>query len=451
MAENPSHIPSVLPLAMLASTDLDADLDMLLTGGRSSSVNVNVDPPMIVDTAATSVPLGQFMGPTQATSYIDQHPGYDVRLGSLVLADNGQDCEDTIDLRTARFHVDATTDTDDVSTVVDGKRMPKSLASLDNKACAVCGMARVPYTHRELLADLDTITAPFGGQSVLGAARCAWPRLRYPVVSLTVDLPKSLAALLTVGNDERTVRVTLRMSHDGQYMPTAHCWVSRRGGFNGGMLIGGAMLAVAKKQTKSIGRFAGKVRSWADALPGMLEAHATMLRRMNDAVIDRATLEGLATLIANDGKAVGADEELTAQSKTVQSTIANRVVAADGKFVPASTSPGVYTALQLLESATAFDKNDRGFRHRNASTKTDPHHESIVRMNRVLDGDTYATIAWRTIERYLRTVDAMTADAMRLDTVEAMAVAADRDASWSAVVVAMFPAKRKRGDDGDDE
>lgn len=444
MAEtpNPSHIPS---LALLASSPLaSSDLDAILGGGNPVEVNVDVDPPMIANTS--TIPAGQFMGPVLATSYVEQYPGFDVGIGSFVLADNGQDCEDTIDLRTCRFSVDATTDTDEASTVlVKGKRMPKSIAWLDGKACAVCGMARVPYTHRALLRDLDVITAPFGGSSVLGAARVAWPRLRYPVVSLTVDLPKSLAALLTVGNDERTVRVTLRMSHDGQYMPTAYAWVTRRGGFNGGMLIGGSLLAVAKKQTKSIGAFAGKVRRWSDELPAMLERHANVLRAMDSTVLDRATLEGLATLCANKGKPVADDEELTTQSGKVRDTLANAVVAADGKTVPLSSSPGVYTALQLLESATSYDKNDRGFRHRKVETKSDPHHEAIVRMNRLLDNDTVASLAWKVIERYMRAVKSIN------ETADGKV-----DLSWGSVKAEMFPTKRKPttddvdGEDNDD-
>lgn len=316
-----------------------------------------------------------------ASTYLSQHPMWEPYIDGAVLADNGQDLEATIGKRTVRLRAMDL----DVPTA----------AVLDGKACHVCGLwFRTPSNVARLVA-MDQVTAPFGGREKLGAARCYFGTLRNPVITVSVKLPDALGAILAVDNVQREVWVTWRDALDGTQKGEFYTTVYNRAN-RASVLLRGTGVALTHKHTNGIKLVPGKIAKFAEQLPGRIAQHAAGLQTMLARILTRAEVEALALQIANDGDdptevPEGEEQpaEVKASVKRVADSLVAMILAADGTHVPVAQEPGTFNALQVFEAACAYDRHHRTVRKTGITDR-----EAVVRMSRVLDGDTYGDTAW---------------------------------------------------------
>ena len=316
------------------------------------------------------------------STYLCQHPMIEPYIGGAVLLDNGQDLEATIGKRTVRY-----------------RAMDESMAKWDGQATHVCGMWFQTPSHVSRLSAMDQVTEPFGGRTALGPARAYWGTLRHPVVTVSVKLPDALSAMLSVDGVQRQVWITWRDALDGtqkgEFYTTVYNLASRAS-----VLLRGTGVALTHKHTQGIHLVPGKIAKFAEQLPGRIAEHAAGLQTMAGRIVTREEIATLALLIANDGAdpaAKGDDDEgeapeVKASVKRVAAQIENLVLAADGINVPKCSEPGLFTALQVFEAACSFDRHYRTVRKTGITDR-----DAVVRMSRVLDGDTYGDTAWRVL------------------------------------------------------
>jgi hypothetical protein len=262
----------------------------------------------------------------------------------------------------------------------DGRDLTRELGQRlirrsDNGApIAVVGSDYTVLPHRALARILDDVTAPFGGRTALGPAKVYSGR----TFGATVKLPQDVANVLSIGVRDRSKRaagLTLRSSHDGTYVATLALWAMRLACSNGAVLPA-SLLSARKKHTSSIVWLPNQIKGYADRLPLEIDAYASQLRRLSARTLDRAQLGEVATAIAAKRQSKGAAEK-----------IIDMVLSANGEYVPEAPAENTYTALQVFEAATAYDRHHRGVRGDGA----DP---GAVRMNRLIDGDTFGAVAW---------------------------------------------------------
>lgn len=315
-----------------------------------------------------------------ATTYLSQHPMWEPYIDGAVLADNGQDLEETIGKRTVRLRAMD----HDVPTAV----------ALDGKACHVCGLwFRTPSNVARLVA-MDQVTEPFGGREALGAARTYFGTLRNPVITISVRLPIALGAMLAVDGVQREVWVTWRDALDGTQKGEFYTTVLNRAN-HASVLLRGTGVALTHKHTNGIRLVPAKIAKFAADLPGRIAEHAAGLAKMLGTVLTRSEVEALALRIANDGEDPedgdegGEAKEIKPSVKRVADSLVGMILAADGKHVPLPQEPGTFNALQVFEAACAYDRHYRTVRKTGITDR-----DAVVRMSRVLDGDTYGDTAW---------------------------------------------------------
>ena len=217
---------------------------------------------------------------------------------------------------------------------------------------------------------LDDVTAPHGGRQICGPAT-VYSNEHF---AATVKLPDSFSEALSLGPLDpvkRTAGVTIRSSHDGKYQVSLNLWV-RRHGVNSGLIVPHGILQARRKHTAGVVLLPSQIKAYADKLPEILEAFAADLRKFAGMRFGRKGLEQYATDIAGETKA--------------RERIVDMCLAANGKDVPVSGQAGTFTALQIIEACATFERHHRQIRGEC--------NESHVRLNRLLDEDTYSAKAW---------------------------------------------------------
>lgn len=327
----PASPAATVATVALASSLVDAarHVDTSTDAGREAAQAAidaarAVSPVAIVDTSNT---------------YRGALPSWEPMIGACVLADNGQDLTRTIGAVTIRKSDDA-------------------------RAIAIAGSDYTPDTHSAVASVCDAITAPYGGANACTARVHVSPDLCTLYVWIT--LPLALSQLLSVAGDERRVKLVLRTSHDGSARRSVSLYVERSAS-NAGCLVRGGLLRGAHKHTSGIVAHDEQIKAYADALPGVIAKHAEHLRALATRTLSRSDLVDAckAIMYVEESDAPDAPSRLNAGK------LFDRVVAADGGAVPASTSTDAdkpYTALQVFEAACTWHHSDQ-IRH---STGADP-------------------------------------------------------------------------------
>lgn len=197
------------------------------------------------------------------------------------------------------------------------------------------------------------------------------------VVTLSLALPESLAHMLDmpkVDPSKRAAGLTLRSSHDGSYAASLSFWIMRLLCSNG--MVGAAdILRAKRKHTSGVVFLPQEITASVSAIPDQLSAYATGLTRLASMHLTRDSLELHASKIAG--------EATRATSKII-----DMVLTADGKYVP--TVANGYSALQLLEASTAYDRHFRTIRAPDAD-------HSAIRLNRMIDREGLGAKAWEVL------------------------------------------------------
>lgn len=308
-------------------------------------------------------------------SYLCQHPMVEPYEGPAVLADNGQDLERTIGKHTVRLH-----------TIRD------THPSIEGVAVHVAGTFHKSLSHSMRLTALDIVTAGVGGRAVCGKGAFSWGTTRRPEIHLSVKFPAALSALLTIDGKEREIWVTIRDSLNSTHKFHPFVWM-RNPSTGCTIAIRSTSFSKSYRHTKSHLGFAPRdLQQFARDLPGRIAAHAQALRTMAGKVLGYDDLVQQALVIANDGDDVVGDIKEDSLWKVAQALV-DMVTKADGKRVPKSPIPGVYTAFQLFEAACAFDRFDRIVRDDKDPQGDLESHKALVRVNRMLDNETYGDVA----------------------------------------------------------
>lgn len=313
------------------------------------------------------------------STYLSQHPGVEPYLDGAVLDDNKQDLEATIGKRTVRLR--------DVS-------HDRAQARWDRKAVFVCGVQYRTLSNVDRLSALDRLTAPFGGREKCGRAYTHWgfgtnQRGRYvnPTILLSVRLPQALSDLLAVDGVRREVWITTRDSLDSMY--TWNTFATVRNPESGAQIcIRANSWSLRAKHTRALLRTPTRIEEWAARLPVIIARHAEALRTMAAHTLSYSDLVRHALVIANDGNDEVDGADLAEAVWGVAEHLVDMVVTANGRTVPKSPIPGVFTAYQLFEAACAYDA-----RHARTATTVASATAGVTRANRVLDGDTYGDVA----------------------------------------------------------
>lgn len=248
----------------------------------------------------------------------------------------------------------------------------------------VVGEGYVARSHAQLAADLDAVTAPYGGRRTLGPAKVMVKGARIQAV---VRMPEEASAVLAVpgDNSRRSALITLRDARDGTLRESVAVSVMRLVCTNGLRLPQSVMDASAK-HTAGIAWLTGRLRAWSEHVNASLHTTGTTLRRLEGARIDLTTVRDLVQRIANPERAE------KGQARVREEKIIDLVLSADGQYVPRVEGRG-FSALQVLEASTAFDRHFAG-----SGRAKDAHDVAFRRLERLNDGEGLGARAWSELD-----------------------------------------------------
>lgn len=245
----------------------------------------------------------------------------------------------------------------------------------------VVGEGYVARSNAQLAADLDAVTAPYGGRLTLGPARVLTRGAR---ISAVVRMPEETSSMLATRGDNsaRRALITLRDARDGTLRESVNVSVMRLVCTNGLRLPQSVMDASAK-HTQGIAFLTGRLRAWSEHVVSQLAAMGDTVRRLEGTRINLTTVREMVQRIANENKAE------KGQARSREDKIIDLVLSADGHYVPRAPDGGGFSALQVLEAATAYDRHFSG----NGRAK-EADEIAFRRLERLSDGDGYGARAW---------------------------------------------------------
>jgi hypothetical protein len=280
------------------------------------------------------------LGPAaDESTYLRDHPLVEVYIDDAVLADNDQDLWTTIGRKTVRYWA-------------------YSAARPDTRhgmACFVCGGVYQPQENADRLATLDHVTAPWGGRDACGPAQTAWGSLRNPDVWLSVTLPRSVSAILTVDGRERRVSFVASAHNDSSAVDRWYVIVSDASPGSAVLLRGTSLSASGRHTAHGLRVSRERLSRLSDELPASVAAHAAALRRMCETFYDLDEAARLAVIIGNGGSDDVVDDEDAARAWR-----RGLAILAAAQLNPGTlANGGLISGLAIFDAAAAVSEGGR--------------------------------------------------------------------------------------------
>lgn len=242
----------------------------------------------------------------------------------------------------------------------------------------VVGADYVVRSHAQLAADLDAVTAPFGGRRTLGPAKVITKGARITAIA---RLPQEFDSLLSVRGDKRGASLVLRDARDGTRREEVSAAIVRFACSNGLVALAAKRLIAGAKHTAKIAWLTSSLSAWARGVESGMRLTGETLHRLDAHTLSVGEVRDLVAEIVNP------EREEQGQVKVREDKVLEMVMAADGSYVPAYA--GRWTGLHVLEAATAYDRHVAP-----QGRSKDPSDIAFRRIERMVDGDGLGARAW---------------------------------------------------------